>query len=105
ASYFTGAGGLDLGFEQASNESVQFETVFSTGNVTRGGYICPDEAAGYLDCGEKQRETACGYVAEGALNLGGFHRKTPQRYITGLLSYVPPGQEICGVGAIFISSG
>lgn len=30
ASYFTGAGGLDLGFEQASKESVQFETVFST---------------------------------------------------------------------------
>ena len=30
ASYFTGAGGLDLGFEQASNHKVQFETVFST---------------------------------------------------------------------------
>lgn len=30
ASYFTGAGGLDLGFEQASDDIVQFETVFST---------------------------------------------------------------------------
>lgn len=30
ASYFTGAGGLDLGFEQASNDVVQFETAFST---------------------------------------------------------------------------
>ena len=30
ASYFTGAGGLDLGFEQASNNVVQFETAFST---------------------------------------------------------------------------
>ena len=30
ASYFTGAGGLDLGFEQASDEVIQFETVFST---------------------------------------------------------------------------
>ncbi len=30
ASYFTGAGGLDLGFEQASNESIRFETCFST---------------------------------------------------------------------------
>lgn len=30
ASYFTGAGGLDLGFEQASNERIQFETRFST---------------------------------------------------------------------------
>ena len=29
-SYFTGAGGLDLGFEQASNESVKFHTIFST---------------------------------------------------------------------------
>ena len=30
ASYFTGAGGLDLGFEQASNDLIQFKTVFST---------------------------------------------------------------------------
>lgn len=30
ASYFCGAGGLDLGFEQASNHSVQFKTAFST---------------------------------------------------------------------------
>lgn len=30
ASYFTGAGGLDLGFEQASNELIQFRTSFST---------------------------------------------------------------------------
>lgn len=30
ASYFTGAGGLDLGFEQASNETINFETAFST---------------------------------------------------------------------------
>lgn len=30
ASYFTGAGGFDLGFEQASNEVIQFETAFST---------------------------------------------------------------------------
>jgi DNA (cytosine-5)-methyltransferase 1 len=30
ASYFTGAGGLDLGFEQASDDFVQFETCFTT---------------------------------------------------------------------------
>lgn len=30
ASFFTGAGGLDLGFELASNEEIQFQTVFST---------------------------------------------------------------------------
>lgn len=30
ASYFTGAGGLDLGFEQASDKLIQFETRFST---------------------------------------------------------------------------
>lgn len=30
ASYFTGAGGLDLGFEQASDKLIQFETSFST---------------------------------------------------------------------------
>ncbi|WP_091332286.1 DNA (cytosine-5-)-methyltransferase [Allochromatium warmingii] len=30
ASYFTGAGGLDLGFEQASDDLIQFETLFST---------------------------------------------------------------------------
>jgi len=30
ASYFTGAGGLDMGFEQASNNVIQFQTVFST---------------------------------------------------------------------------
>lgn len=30
ASFFTGAGGLDLGFEAASNDSVTFETAFST---------------------------------------------------------------------------
>lgn len=30
ASFFTGAGGLDLGFEQASDDSIQFETCFST---------------------------------------------------------------------------
>lgn len=30
ASYFTGAGGLDLGFEQASDDLIQFETRFST---------------------------------------------------------------------------
>lgn len=30
ASYFTGAGGLDLGFENFSNDIIQFETVFST---------------------------------------------------------------------------
>jgi DNA (cytosine-5)-methyltransferase 1 len=30
ASYFTGAGGLDLGFEQASDDLIQFETQFST---------------------------------------------------------------------------
>lgn len=30
ASYFTGAGGLDLGFEQASNSNVFFETCFAT---------------------------------------------------------------------------
>lgn len=29
-SYFTGAGGLDLGFEQASSETLVFETIFST---------------------------------------------------------------------------
>jgi DNA (cytosine-5)-methyltransferase 1 len=29
-SYFSGAGGLDLGFEQASNERISFNTVFST---------------------------------------------------------------------------
>jgi DNA (cytosine-5)-methyltransferase 1 len=30
ASYFTGAGGLDMGFEQASTDSLGFKTVFST---------------------------------------------------------------------------
>lgn len=30
ASYFTGAGGLDLGFEQASDDLIKFETCFST---------------------------------------------------------------------------
>lgn len=30
ASYFTGAGGLDLGFEQASNDKINFETCFSS---------------------------------------------------------------------------
>jgi DNA (cytosine-5)-methyltransferase 1 len=30
ASYFSGAGGLDLGFEQASNNLVQFKTCFTT---------------------------------------------------------------------------
>lgn len=30
ASYFTGAGGLDLGFEAASDKIIQFKTVFST---------------------------------------------------------------------------
>ena len=30
ASYFCGAGGLDLGFEQASTEAIQFKTCFST---------------------------------------------------------------------------
>lgn len=30
ASYFTGAGGLDLGFEQASDHCVQFETIFTS---------------------------------------------------------------------------
>lgn len=30
ASYFTGAGGLDLGFEKASNDVITFETVFSS---------------------------------------------------------------------------
>lgn len=30
ASYFTGAGGLDLGFEQASDNFITFETAFST---------------------------------------------------------------------------
>jgi DNA (cytosine-5)-methyltransferase 1 len=30
ASYFTGAGGLDIGFEQASNDLIQFKTIFST---------------------------------------------------------------------------
>ncbi len=30
ASYFTGAGGLDLGFEKASNSVIQFETCFTT---------------------------------------------------------------------------
>lgn len=30
ASYFTGAGGLDLGFEQASDDLIQFKTMFST---------------------------------------------------------------------------
>jgi len=30
ASYFTGAGGLDIGFEQSSNNLIQFQTVFST---------------------------------------------------------------------------
>jgi DNA (cytosine-5)-methyltransferase 1 len=29
ASYFTGAGGLDLGFENGSNENIVFDTVFS----------------------------------------------------------------------------
>ncbi len=29
-SYFTGAGGLDLGFENASDELIQFKTVFAT---------------------------------------------------------------------------
>jgi DNA (cytosine-5)-methyltransferase 1 len=30
ASYFTGAGGFDLGFEQASSDFIQFKTLFST---------------------------------------------------------------------------
>lgn len=30
ASYFTGAGGLDLGFEKASDDIIKFDTVFST---------------------------------------------------------------------------
>jgi DNA (cytosine-5)-methyltransferase 1 len=30
ASYFCGAGGLDLGFEQASNDLIQFKTCFAT---------------------------------------------------------------------------
>jgi DNA (cytosine-5)-methyltransferase 1 len=30
ASYFTGAGGLDLGFEKASDDAIKFETCFST---------------------------------------------------------------------------
>jgi DNA (cytosine-5)-methyltransferase 1 len=30
ASYFTGAGGLDLGFENASNDVIKFDTAFST---------------------------------------------------------------------------
>jgi DNA (cytosine-5)-methyltransferase 1 len=30
ASYFCGAGGLDLGFEQASTDTIQFKTCFST---------------------------------------------------------------------------
>lgn len=30
ASYFTGAGGLDLGFEQASDKKIQFQTIFCT---------------------------------------------------------------------------
>lgn len=30
ASYFSGAGGFDLGFEQASNDSMQFKTCFTT---------------------------------------------------------------------------
>lgn len=30
ASYFTGAGGLDLGFEKASDDVIKFDTVFST---------------------------------------------------------------------------
>lgn len=30
ASYFTGAGGLDLGFEQASDQFIKFKTCFST---------------------------------------------------------------------------
>jgi DNA (cytosine-5)-methyltransferase 1 len=30
ASYFTGAGGLDLGFEKASDDVIKFETCFST---------------------------------------------------------------------------
>lgn len=30
ASFFTGAGGLDLGFEEASNQKIQYETLFST---------------------------------------------------------------------------
>jgi DNA (cytosine-5)-methyltransferase 1 len=30
ASYFCGAGGLDLGFEQASTDNIQFKTCFST---------------------------------------------------------------------------
>lgn len=30
ASYFTGAGGLDLGFEQASTEEINFKTLFTT---------------------------------------------------------------------------
>jgi len=30
ASYFTGAGGLDLGFEKASDKIIEFDTVFST---------------------------------------------------------------------------
>ncbi len=30
ASYFTGAGGFDLGFEQASNEKINFKTRFTT---------------------------------------------------------------------------
>jgi DNA (cytosine-5)-methyltransferase 1 len=30
ASYFTGAGGLDLGFERANNEKIKFRTIFST---------------------------------------------------------------------------
>lgn len=30
ASFFTGAGGLDIGFEKASNKNIQFETLFTT---------------------------------------------------------------------------
>lgn len=38
ASYFCGAGGLDLGFEKASNELMQFQTVFSTDISPACGY-------------------------------------------------------------------
>jgi len=38
ASYFCGAGGLDLGFEQASSEKLSFKTTFATDIDTSCGY-------------------------------------------------------------------
>ena len=40
------------------------------GNLAGEGYICADEAGGYVDRGEKQQDAGCGHVSEGALIWG-----------------------------------